>query len=497
MNKRVLLAGLYHETHTFLEGQIGLPEFTVRRGDELRDACGDGSPMCGVWEVALDCQWDVLPVIDMRTKPGPIVADEVFDAFWDAFEATAQREIPQGIDGIYLVLHGAMVTRTHDDPEGDIIERIRQIPGAENVPICGVLDLHGNSSRKMAELSQGLVVYRCNPHTDSRQSAIDGARLLDRIMTTGRFPRCLWHQPPVMWPPTGTGTDDDPMRSLEAQAREIERQDPEIVAVNIFGGYSFADTPDTGVSMTAITYGPVETAQAHLQKLGDWAIEHRQQGNVVDRSLEEVMPLVLQHIAKGQTPVVLVEPSDNIGGGAPGDGTSILRCLLAQGIQNAAVAINDPAAVERLSGLQPGETLPLSLGGKGSRLAEGPLELAVELVSTSDGRFDLEDRHSHLASMNGIHIEMGPCAVVRADGVSILLTSHKTPPFDLGQFRSQGIIPEEQTVIGVKAAVAHRQAYNPIQKASYTVATPGPCASDLSTLPFEKVRRPIFPLDEI
>ena len=103
--------------------------------------------------------------------------------------------------------------------------------------------------------------------------------------------------------------------------------------------------------------------------------------------------------------------------------------------------------------------------------------------------------------MCGLHIEMGPCATVRhiaAGGVMwILLTSHKTPPFDLGQLRSQGIVPEELAIIGVKAAVAHRQAYDPIARASFAVATPGACASDLRTLPFRNVRRPVFPLDDI
>ncbi|HZP85049.1 MAG TPA: MlrC C-terminal domain-containing protein, partial [Chthonomonadaceae bacterium] len=113
------------------------------------------------------------------------------------------------------------------------------------------------------------------------------------------------------------------------------------------------------------------------------------------------------------------------------------------------------------------------------------------------GKFTLEDRQSHLASMSGAQIDMGPCAVVRHRGVRILLTSHKTPPFDLGQWRSQGIVPETLSVIGVKAAVAHRRAYDPIAKASYWVDTPGPCSSNLRTLPFRRIRRPIYPLDTL
>src|SRR5205814_253023 len=131
--------------------------------------------------------------------------------------------------------------------------------------------------------------------------------------------------------------------------------------------------------------------------------------------------------------------------------------LIDQGIQKSIVALNDPLAVTGLSSRRPGETLTLDLGGRGSPLSGGPLRLEVELVSLKDGKFALEDPHSHLASMCGSHWDMGRCAVVRHKGVTILLTSHKTAPFDLGQWRSQGIVPEQQFVIAVKAAVAHRR----------------------------------------
>lgn len=141
--------------------------------------------------------------------------------------------------------------------------------------------------------------------------------------------------------------------------------------------------------------------------------------------------------------------------------------------------------------------MTLEIGGKGSRFDLGPLQLDVELLSKSDGRFDLEDKQSHLASMFGSWIDMGPCAVVRHGGVRILLTSKKTPPFDLGQLRSQGIAPEECFVIGVKAAVAHRRAYDPITKVTYTVDTPGPRSSNLKRFPYRRIQRPIFPLDDL
>ena len=134
------------------------------------------------------------------------------------------------------------------------------------------------------------------------------------------------------------------------------------------------------------------------------------------------------------------------------------------------------------------------LGGKSGEVGATPQSLKAELLSTSDGRFTLEDPQSHLASLFGLHIDMGPCAVVRSGGVRVLVTSRKTPPFDLGQWRSQGIRPEELFAIGVKAAAGHRRAYDPISVASYVVDLPGPCAENLRRLKFERVRRPVYPL---
>jgi len=494
MTHHVLLAGLFHETHTFLDHPTPLSDWTIKRGDELFEARGDASPLAGVLSVADQRGWRVTPTIDMRATPSGPVDDEVLEVFWEGL-AWGFDQGP--FDGIYLVLHGAMACSGCPDVEGEVIDRIRAVESLADLPICGILDLHGNISQRTIEETQGLISYRHNPHTDGHQVAIESAQLLDEILTSGRRPRSVWARPPVMWPPTGTGTADDPMKTLEAMARQIETDEPDIVAVNVMGGFSFADTPDTGVSFAATTFGDPEIAQARLGELVEFAITARHQGNVVDPPFESCLEDVARHIAAGETPVVLVEPSDNIGGGAPGDATTILAEFLKQDIDAAVAIINDPESVQALSGLEIGATAVLSIGGKTSRLTDGPLEATVTLESISDGRFTLEDKHSHLASGSGLYIEMGPSAVVRCSGVRILLTSLKTPPFDLAQLRSQGINPEECSVVNVKAAVAHRQGWDPVTAHSYTVDTPGPCSSDISQLPFQLVKRPVFPLDEL
>jgi microcystin degradation protein MlrC len=314
--------------------------------------------------------------------------------------------------------------------------------------------------------------------------AVYAAELLQRTLDGGGLPRMRWRRPGILWPPTGTGTASDPMKSLEALARTLERQ-PGIWAANVVAGFSFADTPDTGVSfVVAGTVSDAEMEQA-LDRLCELAESVKELGNVTDPPVDEVLAGLMPP-PPGLT--VLVEPSDNIGGGAPGDGTGLLRAMLRHGLRNAAVAINDPESVAALQSLRPGDHITLPIGGKGSRLDPGPLELEVELVSRQGGRFELEDKQSHLASMCGDVFDMGPCAVVTHAGILLLLTSVKTPPFDLGQWRSQGVEPSALSFIGVKAAVAHRRAYDAIAARMLWVDTPGPCSSNLKTFPYQHLK---------
>ncbi len=487
MPKRVLIAGLFHETHTFLEGTTGLRDFAMLHGDGMLRCEGDSSPLGGMLECAREFAWDVVPTVDFRAAPSAIVEDCVVEAFW----AELDSRIATRIDAVLLVLHGAMASESFDDVEGEILARLRARIGMA-IPIFGVFDLHANFTQRMAELANCLVAYRENPHTDAREAAQIAARLLQRTLTTGEMPRMFWHHPQIVWPPTGTATANEPMRSIEALARELEADTPEFWGASVSAGFAFADTPDTGVSFAIATTGGEPQARAALKRLGALALENRDAGNVTDPPLAEIFAQ-LDPLPPGLT--VLVEPSDNIGGGAPGDGTGLLRALIEHRIPNAAICIADPGAVRQLASITIGETIPLALGGRGNRLDAGPLALPVELLRRGDGKFELEDRQSHLASMCGDRFDMGTCAVVRHGGLTILLTSRKTPPFDLGQWRSQGIEPAALSVIAVKAAVAHRRAFDPIASRMLWVDTPGPCTSDLKSLPYRKIRRPIFPLD--
>lgn len=489
--KRILVAGLFHETNTFVDDPTGLKDFQQTIGEAVLKCRGDSSPMGGFLAQAEEYGWEVLPVVDFRATPSGMVEDEVLEVFWQHFLEEWKRYEGGRVDAVYLVLHGAMVARGYEDLEGELLRRVRALPGLEKCLLFIVLDLHANVTQAMVQRVNGLTVYRENPHIDAREAAVRGARLLQRCFEENLEPKVFLARPEILWPAPGTGTADEPMKSLELAGRKIEETHAEVLELGVFAGFAHADIHDSGVAFTLMTTGEKAAADTILNEFIKEAEATREKGLPDEVPLEQV----LERLKGLPKPVVLVEPSDNIGGGAPGDGTSLLRFLLENQIANSAIAIDDAAAVAALKKIQPGESLEISLGGKGSKLDPGPVPLTVTLVSLSDGNFELEDKQSHMASMCGDFIQMGDSAVVTSGGVTILITSLKTAPMDLGQWRSQGVDPAGFDVIIVKAAVAHRRAYDKITGSTFWVDTPGPCTSNLRRLPYKNVRRPVFPLD--
>lgn len=490
---RILVGRLFHESHTFLTGLSGVEEFEIRLGGGVLQAEGDHSPLDGILATGRSLGWEIVPCADVCGMPGATARDEVMEVFLNA----VRKALADGpaIDGVCLAMHGAMVTESCDDVEGAVIRELRSLVG-DRVPVFGVLDLHGNIGPSLGGMNLGFFAYRENPHNDARESAVRSARALDRALCGGVSCATMVRQVPVLWAPIATGTHEAPMAELERLARELEQQHPELWGLNVFAGYAYADTPNTGVCFTAVHLAGAEAVAVHaLDRLESRCLALKDRALVAFASDVEILE-GLRKAEAGEAPptVILVESADNIGGGAPGDGTGALRFVLKHGIRGALLAINDPEAVARC---RPGASIALALGGKRSPMDEGPVQLDLACRSLHDGVFELEDKRSHLASMHGARFDMGPSAVCEHDGVTLLLTTRKTPPMDLGQFRSVGIEPSEHRLIAVKAAVAYRDAYASIPHRAFHFDTPGPCASRLDHFPYRKLRQSMSPLQNI
>ena len=287
--------------------------------------------------------WTVVPAIQMAANPSGMVTQNAIDTFHEHFFKVFEREC-SNVDGIFLVLHGAMVSEECDDVEGAFLREIRKRLDAHgiDIPVAAVIDLHANVSLDMTDFSTCLYSYRMNPHNDAREAAVQATALLGQLM---RGRKATQHHLATRYliPPTGLATVANPMKAVQAKARAIEAEDSDILCINVMGGFSYADIADCGFSINCSTSGNPATARGYLSTLVDVFEANMVNAYPTDSALNVVLDRI-DNEPRGKGPVLLVEPADNIGGGTPGDGTGLLTPLLQTGRKNIVAILNDAEA---------------------------------------------------------------------------------------------------------------------------------------------------------
>lgn len=488
--KRIAIGGIVHETNTFTPALTSLDFFTVDVGEGIIARwSGTSSSMGGALHGLNEAGYEAVPLLYATAMPSGIVADTAYQALLRDLIARLQAAAP--VDGVLLVLHGAMVAEGQDDCEGEILEQVRGIIGSACPLVC-VLDMHGTLTPTMVNAADALVAFNKHPHIDTYERGLEAAAILQRLLEDNL--RCVQAlaRPPLLLNALTTATARLPLRAMHEQA-EIFRRDPQVVNISIMGGFAYSDIPLAGVSVLVTTNGDARLGQEMAQALAAAAWEHREAARDTGMPVDEA---VRRAVAAPRGPVLLADIGDNIGGGSPGDGTVLLRALLEAGAQDAVVVLADPQAVAQAVEAGIGAQVNLRVGGKVDEWHGDSLPVTGVVENLSDGRFTTGGK-DHFANIYGREVNMGRCARLRCGGITLLLTERKTPPGDLEQLRSQGIAPEEQKIIVVKSPIAFRGAYEPIAAEILEVDTPGICAASLHRFPYRKLRRPIFPLDEM
>lgn len=489
---RIVIGGILHETHTFMERRTTLADFAAQSlhfGEDMIESMrGSRSGIGGMIDRATDEGWQLLPTLYAAAMPAGIVTGAAYRELLDELTLRLSRCLP--VDGVLLTLHGAMVAESELDAEADIVARARAIVGAET-PIVVVLDMHGNISPRLVELADVLLAYETNPHIDAFARGREAAQIMARLLRRELRPTSAHARPALLLPAQSTATESPPLSLVHARAAEIKAEE-RVISVAVMAGFAYADTPFTGPSLIVTTDGQTEIAQDYATELSDRLYRHRESA-APDFLSPSAAVAEAKKAASG--PVILVDSADNIGGGTTGDGTDALAAMLAHDVRDGAIILADPEAVAICWRAGEKAQVTLEVGGKADGWHGPPLTVTGEVRALSDGVFECELPDNHFASFYGDTVHMGRCAWLRARGVNILLTERKTPPMDLAQLRHIGIIPEAQSMIVVKSAVAYRAAYMPIAAAVIEMDTAGLCSANLSRFPYRHLKRPVFPLD--
>jgi microcystin degradation protein MlrC len=491
--RRIAVGGIVHETNTFSPNLTDLDFFACLALDEgpaLVERWQESkSSMGGALQGLKRAQYEAVPLLYATAMPSGLVTRYAYQTLLTRLLDRLDTALP--VDGVLLVLHGAMVAEGQDDCEGEILEAVRARVGV-TCPVVSVLDMHGSLTRAMVNAADLLVAFDKNPHTDTFERGLEAAELLRRLLDEGLEYAKALTSPPLLLSALTTATARLPLRAMHEQA-EIFRQDPSVVNVSIMGGFAYSDIPTAGVSALVTTTGDQALAQQMAQTLADIAWQHRGAARYTGISVDDA---VKRAINASRGPVVLADIGDNVGGGSPGDGTVLLQALIDANAQDAAVVLADAAAVQMAVDAGVGAPITMLVGGKQDQWHGAPVQIHGTIEALTDGCFSVAGT-DHFANIYGTEVNMGRCARLRCEGIDVLLTERKTPPGDLAQLRSQGIVPEDKKIIVVKSPVAFRAAYEPIAAEIFEVDTPGICAASLNQFTYRKLRRPIFPLDDI
>jgi microcystin degradation protein MlrC len=485
---RIIAAELSHETNRFSNVPTDLEAFErsgIHRGEEmLTDLRNTATPVAGFLDSSEKHAFELIPTLAVWATPSGMVTEEALETL--LIELLNKINDAGSIDGILLGLHGAMVAEHQSDADGYILRSIREQVG-NRVPIVATLDLHANISQEMVDQADLLIGFDTYPHIDQRERAREAGDAIVQIINGELVPTTVLVKPPMMPTSQNMTTAVDPMHAIIDRALRIEDA-PEVVNVTIAGGFPPADVQECGFSVLVTTNDDAVLAETLSWDLANFAWKRRDEflGGV---STWEEAAAALRAIETG--PLVLVDIGDNPWTGGPGDGAELLRFLLENEVSSAAIAlIKDPESVQTCIDAGVGGTVDLTLGGKIDGLHGEPVSVSGYVQTLSDGKFV-----NHGPMHAGVHVDLGHTAVIRCDGVQVLVTERAETPIDLNIFRRHGIEPTTLQVIGLKGKGHFRAAFEPIAERVLLVEGPGITGADLSRLNFQHVRRPIWPID--
>lgn len=487
---RVATLGFHHESNMFAPVPASLEQFLASGPDE-----GDGlvakyaesqATLAGFIEAAAaEPDVELVPLVYFDLNPMGTITSEALDHI----SARLLRELDDNgpWDAILLALHGAAASVGCLDADGEVLERIRGLVGAAT-PIAVTYDMHANISQRMVECATVVNTYMTNPHLDARLRARECAEVLFRAVRGEVRPVMALEKPPVAVNILRQGTSDSPMRELVAMAAAAAAR-PGVLSVSIAEGFPYADVPEMGMAVVAVTDDDASLARDIARELAvavwDARSELEGEGVAIDAALGRAA-------RTDAHPVVLLDVGDNVGGGSPGDSTHVLAAAQRLGIGGLFHSLCDPAAVEACARAGVGASVEVQAGGTTDDRHGDAVTIAGVVRMLDDGRFS-DDGPTHGGWRFYDH---GPRALVhtREDHL-VLLTSYPRGNTSRQELVSAGIDPLTQPIIVAKGVHSPRAAYEPIAADMIWLNTPGCTRADISALDYVHRPRPMFPYE--
>lgn len=483
---RIAVGGFQHETNTFAPSKASFADFEragawpgLTRGTALFEAmAGLNVPFSGFMAEARASGHTLVPLSWAQATPSAEVTEEAFERI--VGQILEDLAGAGDLDAVYLDLHGAMVAEHLEDGEGEILRRVRGIVGA-TLPVVVSLDLHANITPEMVARADRLVAYRTYPHVDMAETGARAARQLEALLGGEGGREKAYRQLPFLIPVQAGCTLLEPAKGLFARLDGMEVG--AVQSISFAAGFGPADIYHCGPSVVA--YGTDRAAvEAAAEQLSAAICAKEADFAAPVWDAEAAVAHAIRQSVEAGRPIVLADSQDNPGGGADGNTTGLLRELVRQGAEAAALALLwDPAAAELAHLAGEGAELRLALGGRSRVPGDAPLEATYRVERLGDGRFTGTGPF-----YKGARMDLGPMALLRLGGVRIAVASRKIQAADQAIFRHLGVEPARERILALKSSVHFRADFQPIAAEVLVVKSPGPNPLDHAELAYKRLR---------
>ncbi|WP_225333583.1 M81 family metallopeptidase [Halomicrobium urmianum] len=468
---RVATATVSHETNTFSNTATTLDDFEIATGEELLSSFDGARSLAGIVETLRTEGVEVVPTVGAATIPSGTITADAFDRI----QTELIGRLDSDVDGVCLDLHGSMYVDGEPDPEGQLLASVREIVGPD-VPVVAALDMHATITRRMVDALDGVAGYRTAPHTDVVETGERAADLLLAALDGDATLVLGWERLPMLLAGERSETEAEPMTTLIDRLRTTDERDG-IYDANYFLGFPWADSPHGGCH--ALVTGDADAGDAVDEVTTNLAAAFWERREAFDFTTEAHRPEQALDAAAGESdrPVVIAETGDIPGAGGSEDLTDFLSLVLARDDLGTPVlaVVADADSTDACVRAGEGEPVDLSLG---RRYDDGaPLEASgtVRALHERDG--------THTA-----RVELDGGEVIVADERTNL---HRDPSF----FDALGIDPHDREVIALKSGYLS-PAWKEVAARRLFALTAGDTNQLLEDLPYERVPRPIYPVDQ-
>lgn len=433
--------------------------------------------------------WTAVAIRMAAAQPGGPCEHDYFESFLADVQARLSAAAP--LNAVFISSHGAALTTQEDDPDGLLFECVRRIVGP-HVPVVAVLDLHTNLSHRMTSALSAGVAYKTNPHTDLRECGQEAARHLQSMLNQGGGEVALVKLP--LAPPATAQLVEPGRVYADLIATGQTYLDEDILNVSLCAGFALADCSKCGFGvMVTARAGQRAKAEQVAHRLAKQVWQSRSRFVSQLTTLHEAVELAMATQSQGPA-LILADVGDNPGGGGGGNTTTLLQALIEADARSVLVALfTDPALAQEAHRTGVGQNFEAQFNRQSLDSFAKKYITQAKVLALSDGHFV-----GRRGLLQGSAKEMGLSALIQINQVCVAVISIRQQLIDPAQLDALDVDMASVRILVAKSRGHYRAAFPEFAPPNrmLDVDCPGLTSPNLKTLPWTKMPRPIFPIDD-